>query len=137
MGRSARALVRFLAVLVLGFLFLSFSPIVAASEIPAPFESAKQLAMKATPDENGRFIVELPGRITGTEVIFILGYIPDFDTIGIGVISTEGDIFVVQYNEMDGSFSTYENGYERPCKPEVAIEVAFKIFSFMVAGKVI
>lgn len=119
-------------------LFLSCSSVASAVQnIPAPFESAKSLAMATPLDANGNYVLQIPSALlTEVGIEYILGYLPDDGIIGVGM--TDGaNIVVFMYCEKDGSFSTFYNGQVIPGGKEKVIENAFRIFRKMVAGQTI
>lgn len=109
-------------------LILLLSTLGFAQEIPAPFAKAKELAMRADPDEDGDYIYKVTLFENGVEVRFGLCWIVTQNLIGIwsnrfGALaySVERDEFYVVYMGMLVEVDRSK-----------AIEHAFKIFRELV-----
>lgn len=117
---------------------LAFSSLAMADvSIPAPFESAKTLAMKTAQNANGEYILFLPSSVsTEMGIEYILGYLPKEGIIGVGM--TDGmNVVVFMYCEKDQSYSVFYNGNVIPEEEAKVITYAFEIFRKMVAGQAI
>ena len=104
----------------------------ASAVCPAPFERAKAMALTAPKNEDGNHILTLTFNENGDQIIFVLGYIPATETIGVG---SSIDMMVFEYCERDGRltiwtpmgrFSVQEKDREK------FFAEAFKIFRSLV-----
>jgi len=124
-----------MSVLLCLLLFVIFVP-AFAEDAPAPFQKVKELCLKSQPDVDGDYILEFDGKWEGQEVKFLIGYLPRFSIIGIGLRS-DISVYIVQYDENEKEFSAFVNGYMQPLRIDLAIERAFLIFREIVSAKII
>lgn len=100
-------------------------------KIPAPFAKAKEMVSKVEPDFAGRQMLLFEVNKNGELTIFILGFLPEPNVIGIGTL--EPDYIVYEYHVSTGEFAVYVGGIGRlPGPADKVIEEAFKIFSELV-----
>ena len=106
---------------------------------PAPFEKAKQIALRGTPNEKGLYIVTYNVNKNGEEVIYLIGYSPQYKIVAIGK-SAEGAV-IYEYDEDSCECTVYViNVMFRmrvPIDREEAIKQAFLIFREMVTEKLL
>jgi len=118
-------------------LLLCIIPLIAiGNEIPAPFAKAKELALKATPNDAGNYILVFEGS-DASYYFYLLGYIPGKQIIGVGKLESK-DTVVAEYHEATKEFSFWVNGYRyMDVDKTKVIEFAFKVFRELVARKLI
>jgi len=127
-----KLILSFLIVVLLGFFSYTF-----AGDIPAPFAKAKEMALRIGPDSQGRHILVFDIKSNGESKVYIIGYLPKYGHIGIGILKPF--YFVLEFNENNGRFSVVSSDTSIRIFPEdkKVIEEAFKVFRELVAKKLI
>ncbi len=105
-----------------------------ASDIPAPFGKAKQMALKCSPDQDGRHLLFIEDKTTGR--IFMVGYLSGTGYIGIGYVQG-GDVVAVEFCEKTDTFTFYYGGTRQVIDQTKAIGMAFSVFRELVTKKLI
>jgi len=102
--------------------------------IPAPFEKAKELALKTTPNESGNYFLEFEGTVNGENYYFLLAFVPQWgDQKGVIGISGSGCIF--EYTESTQKFTIYifRRGQTFAADEKIVINGAFETFRKLVS----
>jgi hypothetical protein len=103
---------------------------------PAPFQKAKEVALKAPLNHRGSYLVRMEVNIDGQEITYIIGYIPSYAQIGIG-IEKDGKLTVYVYNEYLNKFYRITYYEETEILEAECISEAYKIFRIMVNEQLI
>jgi len=97
----------------------------------APFDKAKEFALKATPDANGSYILRFNINEDGFETTYLLGYLSKWKVIGVGVIKGS-EVCVFQYEEETQEYSVFYNGMVMIVDKAKVIEGALIVFRELV-----
>jgi len=102
-------------------------------QIPAPFAKAKAIAMAVEPDSQARYLAIFEWNENGTDFVYVFGYMPNYNLIGIGNLA-EG--WVIEFHTDTGEITVWTPMGRFPVAKEemaVAIDKAFEVFRILVA----
>ncbi len=106
------------------------------AETPAPFEKAKELALRAKPDNNGDFILEFECSVNGYDDSFGFAYLPTWKIVIVWGPFKDGRIYW-GYDEKEKMFLCGYRGRTYKVSEKIATEGAFGIFRVLVMKNLI
>jgi len=110
--------------------------VLAFAEIPAPFEKAKELALRAKPDSKGDFVLEFKYSTNGYDDSFGFAYLPAWKIVIVWGPTENGRVFW-KYDEKERIFLCGYRGRTCVVSEKIATEGAFKIFRLLVTKNLI
>ncbi len=116
-------------------ILLSF--MVSSFAAPAPFEKAKEIALKAKINDQGNYIAEIICNENGEEILFIFGYLPTSGYIGVG---SNIDGIIYEYNEKTQILTVWTRMGRLSVEDKnkkLFFERVFQIFRYLVKHKLI
>jgi len=110
--------------------------VLAFAQTPAPFEKAKELALRAKPDSDGDFILEFSCSVNGQDGSFGFAYLLARQIIIVWGSTENGRIYW-GYDEEEKIFLYGYRGRIYKVSKKIATEGAFGIFRLLVAKSLI
>lgn len=107
----------------------------AFAECPAPFAKAKEFALSGPQNDNGNHMLSFSYEENGQDVILLLAYLCDEETIGVGS-NHEGIAIVYEYHEKTGELTIWTSMGTFPVSEENRkefFERVFQIFRIFVS----